>query len=555
MVKEDKKQVPSQEPARKKFGADLLHDPLLNKGTAFTREERARLGILGLLPPAVSSPEQQATRVMANVRGRPTDIDRYIDLLSLLDRNTTLFYKVVTENIEELMPIIYTPTVGQGCQQYAHAFRRSRGVFLSRREKGMFREVFRNWPHRDVRVIVVTDGERILGLGDLGCNGMGIPVGKLSLYTACGGVPPEQTLPVVLDVGTNNEALLADPLYLGLRERRSTGGDYDELADEFIQAVQEEFPKALIQFEDFANRNALRLLERYRGRVCCFNDDIQGTAAVALAGLYSAGRITGRRLRDEKILFHGAGGAAIGIGNLIVAAMTAQGLEKKDAMARCWFMDSKALVESGRADLGDYKKPYAHAHKPVGDLLSAVRELEPTVLIGVSGKAGQFTREVVAEMSRINERPVIFALSNPTANSECTAEEAYRWSGDKALFAGGSPFAPVEREGKRLVPGQGNNVYIFPGVGMGVVVSGAKRMTDEMFMEAARILARSVTDDELREGCLYPSLGRIREVSALIAAATAEIAYQRGLAAEPRPRDLAAAVESRQYKPEYPKYA
>ncbi|MBI4346690.1 MAG: NAD-dependent malic enzyme [Elusimicrobia bacterium] len=548
-------EVRTAQPESAKRGADLLHDPLLNKGTAFSREERLRLGLLGLLPPAVSTAEAQAERVLRNVRKRPEDLDRYVDLLSLLDRNETLFYKVVTEHIEELLPIIYTPTVGKGCQLYAHLFRRSRGLFITRQEKGMIRDVLRNWPRRDVRVIVVTDGERILGLGDLGASGMGIPVGKLSLYTACGGVPPWQTLPVTLDVGTNNQALLDDPLYLGVREKRITGKEYDELVAEFVDAAQEVFPKALVQFEDFANHNAFRLLHEYRDKVCCFNDDIQGTASVTLAGLYSAGRITGRRLSEEVILFHGAGEAAIGIADLVVSAMMADGSTKKEAMSRCWFMDSKALVESARKDLQEHKRPYAHKHKPVGDLLSAVKELKPTALIGVSGKAAQFTEDIVRAMATLNDRPIVFALSNPTSNSECTAEQAYRWSSGRAIFASGSPFAPVDFEGRRFVPGQGNNAYIFPGVGMGAIASGATRITDEMFFEAARALAARVSSAELERGCLYPPLTQLREVSAHIAAAAAQVAYQRGLATEPRTKNLLARIRGLQYKPEYPSYA
>ncbi len=539
-----------------KTGADLLHDPLLNKGTAFTYEERRRLGLVGLLPPRVSTLKEQSTRVMANVRKRAADLEKYVDMLSLLDRNETLFYRVVIDNIDELMPIIYTPVVGAACQLYAHLYRRSRGLFITKREKGRIREVLRGWPQKDVQVIVVTDGQRILGLGDLGASGMAIPVGKLSLYTACGGIPPAATLPVTLDVGTNNPALLADPLYLGTPERRIEGREYDELVDEFVSAVQEVFPKALLQFEDFANHNAFRLLERYRDRVCCFNDDIQGTAAVTLAGLYSAGRITKRRLVDEKILFHGAGEAAIGIGDLVVGAMMAEGLTKQEAMSRCWFMDSKALVDADRKDLQDHKKPYAHAHPhgPVTDLLSAVKTLKPTALIGVSGQAAQFTQEIVAEMARLNARPLVFALSNPTSNAECTAEQAYGWSSGRAIFASGSPFAPVVFRGQTFIPGQGNNAYIFPGVGLGIVAAGAERVTDEMFFEAARALAKLVTEEDLAQGALFPPLTKVRQISACIAEAVAVVAYERGLAGEPRSKDISKRIKDLQYQPEYKEY-
>ena len=532
-----------------KTGAALLHDPLLNKGTTFTLEQRKKLGILGLLPPRVSTPEQQLARALANVRRAPDDLGKYIEMMSLMDRNEGLFYRVVMENIEEMMPIIYTPVVGKACQLYAHIYRRPRGLFLSKRERGLFKEVLRNWPNKDVRVIVVTDGERILGLGDLGANGMGIPVGKLSLYTACAGIRPDQTLPVTLDVGTNNESLLNDPLYLGLPEKRVTGAAYYELVDEFIRAAREVFPKALIQFEDFANHSAFHLLEKYRGEVCCFNDDIQGTASVTLAGLYSACRVKGQRLSDQTILFHGAGEAAIGIGDLIVAAMVAEGTPKDVAKRRCWFVDSKALVESSRKDLQEHKRAYAHHHAPIATLAEAVRELKPTALIGVSGQARQFTLEIVGEMARLNRRPVIFALSNPTSKAECTAEEAYGWSEGRALFASGSPFPPVETCGRRFVPGQGNNAYIFPGVGLGVTAAESARVTDEMFFEAAKTLAGLVTDGDLEAGCLYPPLTKIREASARIAARVAQVAYERGLARAKRPKDLLEKVRSLQYNP------
>ncbi|MEK7233249.1 MAG: NAD-dependent malic enzyme [Elusimicrobiota bacterium] len=535
---------------------DLLHDPLYNKGTAFTYRERLKLGLLGLLPPKVSSLAEQSVRVITNVRKRATDLEKYVDMLSLLDRNETLYYRVVTDNIEEIMPIIYTPTVGKGCQLYAHLFRRSRGLFITKHEKGRIREVLRNWPRRDVRVIVVTDGQRILGLGDLGASGMGIPVGKLALYTACGGIPPGATLPITLDVGTNNPILLADPLYLGTTEKRLDGKEYDDLIQEFVEAVSEVFPKALLQFEDFANHNAFRLLEKYRHEICCFNDDIQGTASVTLAGLYSACRITGRKLTEENILFHGAGEAAIGIGDLVVGAMVAEGLTRQEAMSRCWFMDSKSLVDSSRTDLQDHKKPYAHAHAhgPVPDLLAAVKAIKPTALIGVSGQAAQFTKEIIEEMARLNKRPLIFALSNPTSNAECSAEQAYGWSKGGAIFCSGSPFPKCVYEGRTFVPGQGNNAYIFPGVGLGVVATASKRVTDEMFSAAAHALANLVTEGDLKQGALFPPLTKIREISARIAEAVAEVCYKRGLATEPRPKDLRRHIEALQYQPEYKDY-
>jgi malate dehydrogenase (oxaloacetate-decarboxylating)(NADP+) len=535
-------------------GFDLIHDPILNKGTGFTEEERRHLGLEGLLPPRVADMQEQILRVLENYRKKPTDLEKYIYLVALQDRNETLFYRVVLDNLVELMPIIYTPVVGKACQLYGHIFRRPRGIFLARKHRGSMRHVLRNWPAPDVRVIVVTDGERILGLGDLGANGMGIPVGKLSLYTACAGVDPGRTLPVTLDVGTNNAELLADPLYLGTRERRLTGAAYDDFVDEFVAAVQDVYPGALIQFEDFANHHAFRLLERYRDRICCFNDDVQGTAAVALAGLYSALRITGRKLTEQKILFHGAGEAAVGIGNLTVAALTAEGLSRSEAVRRCWFCDSRGLVVAGRTDLEPHKRPFAHEHQELRDLPRIIRALEPTMLCGVSGHPDQFTREVLEELARVNERPIVFALSNPTSQAECTAEQAYAWTAGRAVFASGSPFPPVAFEGRTYVPGQGNNAYVFPGVGLGAVVCGARRINDEMFFEAARVLASLVSEEDLAQGCIYPSLSGIREVSARIAAAVCEVAYRRGLATASRPDDLLARIRAVQYRPVYKTY-
>jgi malate dehydrogenase (oxaloacetate-decarboxylating)(NADP+) len=535
-------------------GLDLLHNPALNKGTAFTEQERDALGLHGLLPPHVHTQHEQIVRVMENFYRKPNALEKYIHLIALQDRNETLFYRVVLDYIEEMMPIIYTPTVGQGCQEYGHIFRRPRGMFVSAADRGRVADVLRNWPSRDVRVIVVTDGERILGLGDLGAYGMGIPVGKLALYTACAGVHPSWCLPVTLDVGTGNERLLQDPLYIGVRQRRLRGEAYDALVDEFMTAAKEVFPDVLVQFEDFANVNAFRLLNKYRDRQCSFNDDIQGTGAVALAGLYSALRITGGRLSEQTVLFMGAGEAAVGIADLIVAAMVAEGLPEEEARRRCWLVDSGGLVAEGRTGLAPHKLPYAHAHAPLLDLVSAVEALQPTTLIGVSGQSGAFSQAVLEAMARLNERPILFALSNPTSKAECTAEQAYAGTGGRAIFASGSPFAPVTFGGKVYVPGQGNNAYIFPGVGFGVVACGARLVTDEMFFAAARALADLVSDADLARGLIYPPLTSIREVSAAIAVAVAEVAYERGLATQPRPDDLRAYVEAQMYVPNYQSY-
>ena len=470
-------------------GEKLLRDPRLNKGTAFTEAERDAFGIRGLLPPRVFTQAEQQVRVLENFSRKPSDLDKYIFMTGLQDRNETAFYRTVIDNIELMMPIIYTPTVGEACQKFARIFRRPRGMFISAADRGRVTSVLRNWPESDVAVIVVTDGERILGLGDLGANGMGIPVGKLSLYTACAGIHPSQCLPIVLDAGTENEKLRSDPLYLGWDHPRLRGQEYDDFVEEFVVAVSEVFPSVLIQFEDFATRNALGLLARYRDRACTFNDDIQGTAAVTLAGLLSAARITGQAPREQKIVFLGAGSAATGIADLTVSAMVRDGLDEASARSRCWFVDSKGLVVKSRDDLAAHKRPYAHEHEFLRDLLTVITELRPTTLIGVSGQPGTFDEAALRAMADVNQRPVVFALSNPTSKAECTAEQAYEWTEGRVVFASGSPFEPVVVDGTRYVPRQGNNAYIFPGIGLGVVLSGARRVTDEMFLSAAQVLA------------------------------------------------------------------
>jgi len=534
-------------------GMALLYDPLLNKGTAFTEAERDALGLRGLLPPHVHTQEEQMARTLQQLRRMADPLDKFVALNALHDRNEALFFRVICDHLDEMQPLIYTPTVGLACQRFGQIFQRPRGMFVSANDRGRVASLLRNWP-RKAGIIVVTDGERILGLGDQGAQGMGIPVGKLSLYTACAGIHPSLCLPVTIDVGTNNETLLADPFYIGLRQRRITGAAYDELIDELIVAAREVFPGVVIQFEDFANHNAFRLLAKYRDRICTFNDDIQGTASVALAGLFSALRVSGGKLVDQKLLFLGAGEAATGIADLAVAAMVAQGLALAAARERCWLVDSRGLVVKGRNDLVEHKRPYAKDHAPIGDFPSAVKALRPTAIIGVAAVGGTFTREVLEQMARINTRPIVFALSNPTSKAECTAEQAYQWTGGRALFACGSPFDPVKVEGRTFVPRQGNNSYIFPGVGLGAIVSGARRVTDDMFMAAARTLAQRVDEADLAQGSLYPALSRIREVSAAIAAAVAESAYASGLAGKPRPADVLADVKSQMYDPRYSSY-
>ena len=535
-------------------GHHLLNDSALNKGTAFTYEERVALGLRGLVPPGINTMEEQVIRVMGNYNEKSTDLERYIFLVALQDRNQTLFYRVLSEYLEEMLPIIYTPTVGLACQRFVHIYRRPRGIFVSTVNKGHFSDILRNWPNRGVKVIVMTDGERILGLGDLGAAGMGIPVGKLSLYTACAGIHPAWCLPVTIDVGTNNAELVKDPLYFGMKHERLQGEAYDELVEEFIKAVKDNFPHALIQFEDFGNRNAFRLLEKYRHRICTFNDDIQGTASVALAGLYAALRVTGAKLGDQKILFLGAGEAGTGIGDLTVAAMMDEGMSEKDARRRCWYVDSKGLIVKGRDHLSRHKLPYAHEHEHVTDFLEAVKSLKPTAIIGVSGQPQTFTQQVLETMSEINKRPIILALSNPTANSECTAEQAYAWTQGRAVFAGGSPFDPVEFNGKLFVPGQGNNVYVFPGIGLGVVACKSKHVTNDMFLIAAKILAKQVTDADLRQGSIYPPLQKIREISVKIAMAVASLAYDQQLSSVPKPIDMKAFIKSKMWEPVYQEY-
>ena len=535
-------------------GARLLQDPIWNKGTAFTEAERAALGLEGLLPPTVVTQELQARRILENLRKLENDLDRYVSMAALQDRNEMLFYRVLLDNLEELLPIIYTPTVGKACQEFGHIFRRSRGLWISARDRGRIRKLLPNWPHEDVRIIVVTDGERILGLGDLGADGMGIPIGKLALYSACAGIHPTQTLPVMLDVGTDNETLLGDPMYLGLSRNRLRGEAYEELVEEFFQAVAEVFPRAIVQLEDFATDNAFRLLDRYRGRYCSFDDDIQGTAAVTLAALDSALRISGGQLGEQSFLFLGAGEAGIGIANLIVHALVRDGMSEAEARRRCWFFDSSGLVVRSRTELAPHKRPYAHDAPATADLLTAIERLRPGALIGACGQPGSFTRPVLEAMASTQPRPIVFALSNPTSKAECTAEQAYRWTGGRAVFASGSPFAAVQGDGWRYQPGQANNAYVFPGIGLGLLVSEARSCTDEMFLVAARTLADMVGEEDLRVGRVFPPFARIRDVSARIAEAVAGVAFERGLARARRPADLGALVREAMFSPEYPIY-
>ena len=531
-----------------KRGLDLLRDKARNRSIAFTPRERERLGLQGLLPHRVSTERQMVDRVMANLERLPRDIDRYMLLSSLQERNERLFYRTVTAHIERILPLIYTPTVGQACVEFSHIAREPKGFFITPDDRGRIRRILDNWPRRRVRVIVVTDGQRILGLGDLGANGMGIPVGKLALYTACAGIDPDACLPVTIDVGTNNEALLRDVEYLGYPRRRLEGPRYFALIDEFVAAVQDRYPDALIQFEDFLTPNAYALLNTYRDRVLCFNDDIQGTAAVALAGVHASTRLTGLRFGDLRIMFLGAGSAATGIADLMTAAFVRDGLDAGEARRHLWFVDLNGLVVKSRTDLLEHNLPYAHDHAAMG-FLKAIDSIRPHVLIGATGAPGTFTQAVIERMSALNDRPAIFALSNPTSKAECTAEQAYAWSGGRAIFASGSPFAPVTHGGRTFTPAQGNNAYVFPGIGLGAIACRARTLPDELFLDAARTLARLVRPRDLEAGAVYPPLTQIRTISLAIAVAVATKAYRLGLARRRRPPDVRASVEALMYRP------
>lgn len=534
----------------KHTGAAVFHCPLTNKGVAFTGKEREELGLSGLLPTAVSTNDQQVERMHEILDRFEKPIDKALVLDSLHATDEDLYFRLLTRYTAEYMPVVYTPTVGEYCQRFSHIFRYPRGLFISYQHAGHVRDVIERAPNKEVDVIVVTDGERILGIGDQGINGMGIPIGKLSLYTACAGIDPAKTLPVVLDVGTNREEYLNDPLYLGLRKPRSRGPEYRALVDEFITEARRRWPNVLIQFEDFGNQNAFKLLADYQEKILCFNDDIQGTASVVVSGLYSAMRIKKEKLTDQMFLFFGAGEAACGIANLIADALVSEGLSREEALKHCALFDSKGLVTKSRMDeLAAHKKPFAHDYAKCTDFVEAIKMIKPTGIIGVAAQPRTFTTEVLEEMARLNERPIIFALSNPTSRAECTAEEAYRVTKGKALYASGSPFAPVEYEGKTFVPRQGNNSYVFPALGLGAVFSRSKWMPDGMFLVAAKKLAELVTDADLEQGSLYPSLDDIRPVSVKIGAAVAAYAYDNGLAGNERPADLEKAVEAFMYRP------
>jgi len=534
-----------------KRGIELLHDPSLNKSTAFTEAEKQALGIVGLVPDVTESDDLQLSRVMMQLGHKNTDLDRYIYLISLLDHNETLFYRTVMSDPARFLPIVYDPTIGEACLKFGHIYRQARGMYLSITRRGKVKEILKNWPQKDVRFICVTDGGRILGLGDLGANGAGIPIGKLQLYTACAGVPPQYLLPMYLDAGTNNEQYLHDPLYLGTRNTRPSTADLDSFVDEFVEAVQEVFPKCCIHFEDWTGTDAVHLLQRYRDKYCVYNDDVQGTAGITLAGMINATKLKGTKLKDEKYLFLGAGSAGIGLANLLCSALVAQGLTLKEAQSRVYMFDINGLLESTRKDLVDFQQPYAHQHVPTRDFVGAIESIKPTTIIGVSTIGGAFTQKVVESMARTNDRPVILALSNPTEHAECTAEQAYTWSKGKAIYAAGVQFEPVHYNGETFLPGQANNFYIFPAVGMAIFATQAKRVTDEMFIEAGQAVADQVPSELLNQGLLYPLQSNILETEIQTAARVAKLVFDSGLARVPRPADMDGFIREHVYKPEY----
>jgi malate dehydrogenase (oxaloacetate-decarboxylating) len=545
-------------------GKALLEDPLFNKGSAFTEQERLEFGLLGLLPPHVSTVEEQLERTYYNFNQKTSELERYIFLISLQDRNETLFYRLLLDHIEEMTPIIYTPVVGMGCQEYSRIYRRPRGLYISFLRRDEIPAMLVNSPNQEVDVIVVTDGERVLGLGDQGIGGMGIPVGKLSLYTACAGIRPDRTLPIALDVGTNNQELLKDPLYLGWRHERVTGQLYDDFIESFVQAITARFPAALLQWEDFAMGNARRLLERYKDRLCTFNDDIQGTGAVALAGILAATRAAGSSLADQLIAILGAGSAGVGISDQIVAGMVRQGLAEQEARSRIWLVDIDGLLTQSRSGLEPFQRKYAQSDDRVAgwateseeriSLMDVINNARPSVLIGVSAQAGAFGERIVRAMAGYSGRPIIFPLSNPTSRSEATPVDLIEWTEGRAQVATGSPFPPVSYGGRFIQIGQCNNALVFPGMGLGVIASQAGRVTDTMFAAAADALAEASPALVDCDQPLYPGLKGARQLSEQVALAVARQARAEGLAEASEKDDLSHRIAGIMWTPRYHRY-
>ena len=545
-------------------GTRLLADRLLSKDFAFPTTERDAFDLHGLLPDRVMTIQEQVALELERLHRKDDPLERYIGLAALQDRNATLFYRVLAENLEELLPIVYTPTVGVACQEFSHILRRTRGTWITPHDRDRIPELLRNSPFEDVRLIVVTDNERILGLGDLGAGGMAIPIGKLALYTGACGIYPALTLPVSLDVGTDNPALLEDPLYIGHRAPRLRGAEYEALVDAFVDGVQQVWPGCLIQWEDFKHYNALRILDRYRDRVPSFNDDVQGTSAVVLAGVLAALRHLGTTLDAQRILLVGAGAAGIGIARLLRAAMRDAGLTEDAIAARLALVDSRGLIHDGRTDVDVTKRslamPAAVAAAlgmPPGapmSLAGTVEQLRPTVLVGTTGVAGSFTEPVIRSMAATCARPVILPLSNPTANTEARPDDLLRWTDGRALVATGSPFGPVRHEGVHHEVGQANNVFVFPGIGLGTIVAEVSGITDAMVLAAARTLADHVTDERLRSGALYPPIAELRSVSRAIGLAVASEAVRSGLAPEASDEVLVADLDAAMWWPDYVDY-
>jgi malate dehydrogenase (oxaloacetate-decarboxylating)(NADP+) len=532
-------------------GYSILRNPRKTKGTAFTKIERRKYKIEGLLPDSIESFDTQIFRVQEQLKEIVLPIHKYIYLSNLLDINETLFFQTIISDPETFLPLVYTPTVGEACEKFGHIARRPRGLFISIKNKNKIESILKNWPVEDIRFIVVTDGQRILGLGDLGIFGIGIPIGKLALYTSCAGVPPEYTLPIVLDVGTNNEKYLNDPLYPGLKQNRVTGKAYDEFIKTFVKAITKVYPKVCIQWEDFAGVNAIRILDKYRDKICTFNDDIQGTASIAVAGFIAVSRLLKKPFKEQKFLFLGAGAAAFGIADMLVKKFQKDGLSKEDAYNRCWMFDVNGLLVKSRTDIAEHQKPFAHESEPSNDFAASILKIKPTAIIGVSTVGGAFNQQVIENMSAINDRPIIFPYSNPTSHSECTAEQAYKWSKGKAIFASGSPFAPVTYNGKTFTPGQGNNVFIFPALGLVIYATEAKRVTDEMLLTASEAVAEQISEEDFSNGLIYPPIKNIREVSINVSVKVAEEIFRSGLARVKKPKNIRKFIMSKMYEPVY----